>query len=201
MNIRKTMLAGVIGLVGASPVKAQKLSTRSAEVISETGVMGVINKDASFYGGVNVGFPSTKNYFDVFAGVAVQPDKKASFLGLIMDNYNHTKHLSSWVRGVANLSNRSQSGFIELSPVRVNARAKKFSVSANPALAINRDFKNNNNTFGINTIIQANYNLKNDGKLFIEANYQAQPAKSLSGLKFGNIPKNTSYMVSYMKKF
>lgn len=201
MNVRKATMVGLMGLMSAAPVKAQKLSTRSVEVVSETGIMGVIKQDASFYTGMNIGLPSAKNYFDAFAGVAVQPDKKASFLGLVMNNYNHTKHLSSWVRGVANISNRGQSGFAEISPVRVNTSIKNLSLSVNPALAVNRDFKNNNTTLGINSIIQGIYKLKNDGQLFVEANYQAKPGKSLSGIEFGNIPKNTSYMISYMKKF
>ena len=78
VDIRKPIITGIMGLTAIGVCKAQK----PVEVFSETGLTGVVHKEAVYYGGMNLGIPTEKNYTDVFAGMTINSDKKASFLAL-----------------------------------------------------------------------------------------------------------------------
>ena len=152
MKIRKTIATGLISLATFAPCKAQKL-------VSETGISGVINKEASFYNGMNFEFARGRNYTDLYAGISVQPDKKASFVGLAINNFSWTKNLSSWARETFVASKRGVNSQLEVAPVRVNAKAGKFNFSLSPSYTMYNDFKEGTTTQGINTIFQTTYSV------------------------------------------
>ena len=197
MLVKKPILAGIMSLAAIGACRAQK----PVEVISETGLTGVVHKEAVYYGGMNLGIPTEKNYTDVFAGMTINSDKKASFLALAMNNYNWTKNISSWIREVFSASKRGANSTLEVSPLRANVNAGNFSMSLNPAYTLYNDFKSGTTTQGINTIFQTTYSITPNDKIFAEAKYTSEPSKNLFDTHFGKLKDNISYMLSYMRNF
>ena len=113
MKIRNIAVAGLMGLASIVPGKAQK----PVQFIAETGVTGALHSVPLFYGGMNAAFPKGKNYTDVFAGVGINTNKQASFLGLAVNNYSWTKNISSWAREIFVASDRGLNSTLELSPI------------------------------------------------------------------------------------
>lgn len=192
MNVRKPIIAGMMGLTTLAPCKAQK----AVEFVAETGITGVVNKEASFYGGINTLITKGKNFSDLYAGFSVQPDKKVSFVGLAINDFAWNKNLSSWGRGVYAVSKDVSNMTLELAPVKANVKAKKFNFSLAPSYALYNDFRAGNTTQGINTIFQTTYNASKKNQLFLELNYQSKPRKNLFDTRFGKFKNNMSYMVS-----
>ena len=197
MKIRNIAVAGLMGLASIVPGKAQK----PVQFIAETGVTGALHSVPLFYGGMNAAFPKGKNYTDVFAGVGINTNKQASFLGLAVNNYSWTKNISSWAREIFVASDRGLNSTLELSPIKANVNVGKFNLSLNPAYAIYNDFRNKTIKQGINTILQAIYPASPKDKIFIEAKYASEPDKNLFNTRFGKLENNFSYMISYMRNF
>ena len=197
MNVRKPIITSLISLATLAPCKAQK----AVQLVSETGITGVVNKEASFYGGMNFQLPRGRNFTDLYAGVNVQPDKKASFVGLAINNFSWTKNISSWVRGTFVTSKRGANSQLEIAPVRVNADVGKFNFSLSPSYALYNDFKSGTTTQGFNPIFQTTYSMTPRDIIFAEAKYTSEPSKNLFNTHFGKLKDNISYMVSYMRKF
>lgn len=196
MKIGKPIIAGLMGLTTIAPCKAQK----SVNLVSETGISGLVNKEASFYTGLNFEIPRGKNYADFYGGISVNPEKKASFVGLAIENYAWHKHLSSWGRETFVASNRNVSSTLEIAPVRANANAGRFNFSISPSYALYNNFKGADKGAkqGINTILQMVYKLSKKETFFVEAKYSTEPAKNLFNTSFGKPKNNTSYMASYL---
>ena len=195
MNVRKPIITSLISLATLAPCKAQK----AIQLVSETGITGVVNKEASFYGGMNFQLQRGRNFTDLYAGVNVQPDKKTSFVGLAINNFAWTKIISSWVRETFVASKSSQ---LEIAPVRVNADVGKFNFSLSPSYTLYNDFKEGTTTQGINTIFQTTYSMTPRDIIFAEAKYTSEPSKNLFNTSFGKLNENNiSYMVSYMRRF
>lgn len=197
MDVRKPIITGLMTLATLAPCKAQK----AVQLVSETGITGVVNKEASFYTGMNFQLPRGRNFTDLYAGVNVQQDKKASFVGLAINNFAWTKNISSWAREIFVASKHGASSTLEVAPVRVNADAGKFNFSLSPSYTMYNDFKEGTTTQGINTIFQTTYSISPNDMIFAEAKYTSEPAKNLFGTYFGKLKDNISYMVSYMRKF
>ena len=162
MDVRKPIIAGLMGLTTIAPCKAQK----TVQLVSETGISGVINKEASFYGGLNCLLPKGKNFTDLYAGISVDPHKKASFVGLAINDYAWNKNISSWARETFVASNRGANSILEVAPVRANATAGKFNFSITPSYALYNDFKSGTTTQGFNPIFQTTYSASDKLKLF-----------------------------------
>jgi len=197
MNVRKPIITSLISLATLAPCKAQK----AVQLVSETGITGVVNKEASFYGGMNFQLPRGRNFTDLYAGVSVQPDKKTSFVGLAINNFSWTKNISSWVRETFVASKRGANSQLEIAPVRANADVGKFNFSLSPSYTLYNDFKEGTATQGINTIFQTTYSMTPRDIIFAEAKYTSEPSKNLFNTHFGKLKDNISYMVSYMRKF
>ena len=197
MNVRKPIITSLISLATLAPCKAQK----AVQLVSETGITGVVNKEASFYGGMNFQLPRGRNFTDLYAGVNVQPDKKTSFVGLAINNFSWTKNISSWVRETFVASKRGVNSQLEIAPVRANADVGKFNFSLSPSYTLYNDFKEGTATQGINTIFQTTYSMTPRDIIFAEAKYTSEPSKNLFNTHFGKLKDNISYMVSYMRKF
>ena len=177
------------------PCKAQ------TSFVSETGISGVINKEASFYTGINFQSIKNKNFSDLYAGISVQPDKKASFVGLAINNYSWTKNLSSWARETFVTSNRATNSTLEIAPVRANADVGKFNFSLAPSYTMYNNLRGTDKGTkqGINTIFQATYPISSKETLFAEAKYTSEPSKNLFDTHFGKLKNNISYMISYLR--
>ena len=197
MNVRKPIITSLISLATLAPCKAQK----AVQLVSETGITGVVNKEASFYGGMNFQLPRGRNFTDLYAGVNVQQDKKTSFVGLAINNFSWTKNISSWVRETFVASKRGANSQLEIAPVRANADVGKFNFSLSPSYTLYNDFKEGTTTQGINTIFQTTYSMTPRDIVFAEAKYTSEPSKNLFNTHFGKLKDNISYMVSYMRKF
>ena len=197
MNVRKPIITSLISLATLAPCKAQK----AVQLVSETGITGVVNKEASFYGGMNFQLPRGRNFTDLYAGVNVQPDKKTSFVGLAINNFSWTKNISSWARETFVASKRGANSQLEVAPVRANADVGKFNFSLSPSYTLYNDFKEGTTTQGINTIFQTTYSMTPKDIIFAEAKYTSEPSKNLFNTHFGKLKDNISYMVSYMRKF
>ena len=197
MNVRKPIITSLISLATLAPCKAQK----AVQLVSETGITGVVNKEASFYGGMNFQLPRGRNFTDLYAGVNVQQDKKASFVGLAINNFSWTKNISSWVRETFVASKRGANSQLEIAPIRANADVGKFNFSLSPSYTMYNDFKEGTATQGINTIFQTTYSMTPKDIIFAEAKYTSEPSKNLFNTHFGKLKDNISYMVSYMRKF
>ncbi len=197
MKIRRPLIAGLISLATLSPCKAQK----PVQLMSETGLCGYINKEASFYGGLNVLFPRGKNFTDLYAGVYVPPDKKASFVGLAINEFSWTKNLKSWARETFVASDRGANSTLEIAPVRASVDAGKFNFSLTPSYALYNDFKEGTTTQGFNTIFQTTYTMSPKDIIFAEVKYATEPSKNLFKTHFGKPINNTYCMFSYMRKF
>ena len=197
MNVRKPIITSLISLATFAPCKAQK----AVQLVSETGITGVVNKEASFYGGMNFQLPRGRNFTDLYAGVNVQPDKKTSFVGLAINNFSWTKNISSWVRETFVASKRGANSQLEIAPIRANADVGKFNFSLSPSYTLYNDFKEGTATQGINTIFQTTYSMTPRDIIFAEAKYTSEPSKNLFNTHFGKLKDNISYMVSYMRKF
>ena len=197
MNVRKPIITSLISLATLAPCKAQK----AVQLVSETGITGVVNKEASFYGGMNFQLPRGRNFTDLYAGVNVQPDKKTSFVGLAINNFSWTKNISSWVRETFVASKRGANSQLEIAPIRANADVGKFNFSLSPSYTMYNDFKEGTTTQGINTIFQTTYSMTPRDIVFAEAKYTSEPSKNLFNTHFGKLKDNISYMVSYMRKF
>ncbi|MBP3848040.1 hypothetical protein IJ579_05885 [bacterium] len=197
MNVRKPIITSLISLATLAPCKAQK----AVQLVSETGITGVVNKEASFYGGMNFQLPRGRNFTDLYAGVNVQPDKKTSFVGLAINNFSWTKNISSWVRETFVASKRGANSQLEIAPIRANADVGKFNFSLSPSYTMYNDFKEGTTTQGINTIFQTTYSMTPRDIIFAEAKYTSEPSKNLFNTHFGKLKDNISYMVSYMRKF
>lgn len=197
MNVRKPIITSLISLATLAPCKAQK----AVQLVSETGITGVVNKEASFYGGMNFQLPRGRNFTDLYAGVNVQQDKKTSFVGLAINNFSWTKNISSWVRETFVASKRGANSQLEIAPIRANADVGKFNFSLSPSYTMYNDFKEGTTTQGINTIFQTTYSMTPRDIVFAEAKYTSEPSKNLFNTHFGKLKDNISYMVSYMRKF
>ena len=197
MNVRKPIITSLISLATLAPCKAQK----AVQLVSETGITGALNKEASFYGGMNFQLPRGRNFTDLYAGVNVQPDKKTSFVGLAINNFSWTKNISSWARETFVASKRGANSQLEIAPVRANADVGKFNFSLSPSYTMYNDFKEGTTTQGINTIFQTTYSMTPKDIIFAEAKYTSEPSKNLFNTHFGKLKDNISYMVSYMRKF
>ena len=197
MNVRKPIITSLICLATLAPCKAQK----AVQLVSETGITGVVNKEASFYGGMNFQLPRGRNFTDLYAGVNVQQDKKASFVGLAINNFSWTKNISSWVRETFVASKRGANSQLEIAPIRANADVGKFNFSLSPSYTMYNDFKEGTTTQGINTIFQTTYSMTPRDIIFAEAKYTSEPSKNLFNTHLGKLKDNISYMVSYMRKF
>lgn len=197
MNVRKPIITSLISLATLAPCKAQK----AVQLVSETGITGVVNKEASFYGGMNFQLPRGRNFTDLYAGVNVQPDKKTSFVGLAINNFSWTKNISSWVRETFVASKRGANSQLEIAPIRANVDVGKFNFSLSPSYTMYNDFKEGTTTQGINTIFQTTYSMTPKDIIFAEAKYTSEPSKNLFNTHFGKLKDNISYMVSYMRKF
>ncbi len=197
MNVRKPIITSLISLATLAPCKAQK----AVQLVSETGITGVVNKEASFYGGMNFQLPRGRNFTDLYAGVNVQQDKKTSFVGLAINNFSWTKNISSWVRETFVASEKGANSQLEIAPVRANADVGKFNFSLSPSYTMYNDFKEGTTTQGINTIFQTTYSMTPRDIVFAEAKYTSEPSKNLFNTHFGKLKDNISYMVSYMRKF
>ena len=197
MNVRKPIITSLISLATLAPCKAQK----AVQLVSETGITGVVNKEASFYGGMNFQLPRGRNFTDLYAGVNVQQDKKTSFVGLAINNFSWTKNISSWVRETFVASKRGANSQLEIAPIRANADVGKFNFSLSPSYTMYNDFKEGTTTQGINTIFQTTYSMTPRDIIFAEAKYTSEPSKNLFSTHFGKLKDNISYMVSYMRKF
>ena len=197
MNVRKPIITSLISLATLAPCKAQK----AVQLVSETGITGVVNKEASFYGGMNFQLPRGRNFTDLYAGVNVQQDKKTSFVGLAINNFSWTKNISSWVRETFVASKRGANSQLEIAPIRANADVGKFNFSLSPSYTLYNDFKEGTTTQGINTIFQTTYSMTPRDIVFAEAKYTSEPSKNLFNTHFGKLKDNISYMVSYMRKF
>jgi hypothetical protein len=197
MNVRKPIITSLISLATLAPCKAQK----AVQLVSETGITGVVNKEASFYGGMNFQLPRGRNFTDLYAGVNVQQDKKTSFVGLAINNFSWTKNISSWVRETFVASKRGANSQLEIAPIRANVDGGKFNFSLSPSYTMYNDFKEGTTTQGINTIFQTTYSMSPKDIIFAEAKYTSEPSKNLFNTHFGKFKDNISYMVSYMRKF
>ena len=198
MNVKKPIIAGMMSLAALAPCKAQK----AVRFMSETGVTGVINKEASFYTGMNVILPRGKNMTDFYVGTGFTPDKTVFLDGLIINNYTWTKNLSSWARELFTTSKNWTKSTLEIAPLRANTEKGRFHFSLAPAYTMYADFKNGEKcSQGVNTIFQTTYSLSQGDQLFFEAKYMSEPAKNLLKTHFGKLKNNISYMVSYMKNF
>ena len=197
MNVRKPIITSLISLATLAPCKAQK----AVQLVSETGITGVVNKEASFYGGMNFQLPRGRNFIDLYTGVNVQSDKKASFVGLAINNFSWTKNISSWARETFVASKRGANSQLEIAPIRANVDVGKFNFSLSPSYTMYNDFKEGTTTQGINTIFQTTYSMTPKDIIFAEAKYTSEPSKNLFNTHFGKLKDNISYMVSYMRKF
>ena len=197
MKVKKTIIAGLMSMATLVPCKAQ------TSFVSETGISGVINKEASFYTGINFQSIKNKNFSDLYAGISVQPDKKASFVGLAINNYSWTKNLSSWARETFVTSNRATSSTLEVAPIRANADIGKFNFSLAPSYTMYNHLRGSDKGTkqGINTILQATYPISPKETLFAEAKYTSEPAKNVFNTHFGKIKNNIAYMISYLRNF
>ena len=197
MKVGKPIIAGLMSLATIAPCKAQK----AVQLVSETGISGVVKKEISFYSGLNFEFANSRNYTDLYAGIGVKPDKKASFVALAINNFPWTKNISSWARETFVASNRGANSTLEVAPIRANAVVGKFNFSLSPSYALYNDFKTGVTQHGFNPIVNATYVLSPKETIWVEAKYSSEPAKNLFNTHFGKLKDNISYMVSYLRKF
>lgn len=197
MKVRQIIMTGLMSLATLAPCKAQK----AMHLVSEAGITGAVNKEMSYIGGLNVQILGGKNFADAFAGIKVNPDKKASFASLFINNYSWTKNISSWVRETFFASERGSNSILQVSPVRGNANVgKKLNVSLNPSYTLYNDFGEGTTTQGISTISQVTYSIDPKTQLFFEASYSSEPAKNLFNTHFGKFKDNASYMLTCTHK-
>jgi len=195
MNVRKPIITSLIGLAALTPCKAQ----RAVQLVSETGITGVVNKEASFYSGMNFQFIKERNFTDFFAGAGVSPDKNVSFFGLGINNYSWTKNISSWARETFVAAKNTSKSTLEVAPLKANANLGKFNFALSPAYTLYNDFRTGSTTQGINTIFQASYSISSKDMIFAEAKYTSEPDKNLFKTQFGKLKDNISYFIAYMR--
>ena len=197
MDVRKPIITGLMSLATLAPCKAQK----AVQIASEAGITGVVNKEASFYSGLNFQLPRERNFTDLYAGISVQPDKKASFVALAINNFSWTKNISTWARETFVASKRGANSQLEIAPIRVNADAGKFNFSLSPSYAVYNDFKEGTMMQGFNPIFQTTYSVTPRDMIFLEAKYTSEPSKNLFSTHFGKPKDNISYMISGIHTF
>ena len=195
MNVRKPILTSLIGLATLAPCKAQK----PVQLVSETGITGVVNKEASFYSGMNFQYIKEKNFSDIFAGASVSPDKNVSFFGLGINNYSWTKNISTWARETFVAAKNTSKSTLEVAPVKANASIGKFNFAFSPAYTLHNDFKTGSTTQGVNTIFQTSYSISPKDMIFAEAKYTSEPAGNLFKTRFGKLKDNIAYFICYMR--
>ena len=195
MNVSKPIIAGLMSIATLAPCKAQK----AVQFVSETGITGVVNKEASFYTGMNFQHVTDRNFTDLFAGASVAPDKKVTFLGLAINNFSWTKNLSSWARETYAASKNVSKSTLEVAPVKANVTVGKFNFAFSPAYTLHNDFKQGTTRQGINTIFQTTYSISKNDVIFAEAKYTSEPAKNLFDTHFGKLKDNISYFICYMR--
>ena len=195
MNVRKPIVTSLISLATFAPCKAQK----AVQLVSETGITGVVNKDGSFYTGMNLQFIKEKNFSDIFAGASVSQDKNVSFFGLGINNYSWTKNISTWARETFVAAKNTSESTLEVAPIKVNADAGKFNFAFSPAYTLHNDFRTGSTTQGINTIAQISYSISPKDIIFAEAKYTSEPADNLFKTCFGKLKDNIAYYICYMR--
>ena len=195
MNVRKPIVTSLISLATLAPCKAQK----AVQFVSETGITGVVNKEASFYTGMNFQLLKEKIFSDIFAGTSISPDKKITFLGLGINNYAWTKNISTWARETFVAAKHVSTSTLEVAPVKVNTDVGKFNFALSPAYTLHNDFRTGNASQGINTIFQTSYSISPKDMIFAEAKYTSEPAKNLFNTQFGKLKNNISYFICYMR--
>ena len=195
MNVRKPIITSLISLATLAPCKAQK----AVQLVSETGITGVVNKEASFYTGMNLQLLKEKNFSDLFVGASVSPDKNVTFFGLGINNFSWTKNLSSWVRETYVASKNVSKSTLEVAPVKANADIGKFNFALSPAYTLHNDLKEGTTTQGINTIFQTSYSISPKDMIFAEAKYTSEPSKNFFNTHFGKLKDNISYFICYMR--
>ena len=195
MNIRKPIITGLMSIAALAPCKAQK----AVQLVSETGVSGMVNKEYSFYNGLNFEFAKSRNYTDLYAGISVKPDKKASFVALAIDNYTWTKNISTWARETFVAAKNTSKSTFEVAPVKANASIGKFNFAFSPAYTLHNDFITGSTTQGVNTIFQTSYSISPKDMIFAEAKYTSEPAGNLFKTHFGKLKNNIAYFICYMK--
>ena len=197
MKVGKPIIAGLISLASFAPCKAQK----PFQLVSETGITGVIKKDAVFYTGMNFCFTKNKNFTDLYAGINVPETGRPSYVGLAINNYSWTKNLSSWARGVFSTTFKGANSALEVAPIKANASLGKFNFSLAPSYALYNDFKAGTTTQGFNPIFQTTYSANPKTKIFAELKYTTEPSKNLFHTHFGKLKDNIAFMVACMTNF
>ena len=196
MNVKKTMMAGLMGMAVLVPVKAQNV-----RILSETGVTGDINKELLYSGGLHAEISSSKNTADFYGGMLVDSEKQFTFESQFENEYSWTENLSSWIRETFHLSKRENNLTSEVAPIKVNKSFNKFDTSLAPVYIMQNDFKEHENTQGVGMVLSTIYNVDSDNALKFEAEYSTEPAKNLFETRFGKLKDSISYVISYLRKF
>lgn len=195
MNIKKSLLVGMLGLMPLTPVKAQK----AIQFIPEAGAFGNIKAAPTMIGGVNAAFPKKNNFADVFVGATLNSQATPGFAGIAFDNFNWSKNFSSWARDLFLASKNGVTSNLDVAPIKYNTSAGKFNFSVMPAYGRVDDFVNHTTTHNIKAIFQSMFSITPKDRLCLEMQYGSIPAANISDTRFGSFADSFNFTATYSR--
>ena len=198
MNIKKLVLAGMLGLAPLSPLKAQK----AAQLVGEAGCFGTVKSAPTAICGINGMRVKGNNVADVFMGGTLDKEAVPGFACIVFDNYSWNKNISSWARGLLLASKKSVTSTIDVAPVKFSsALGDKFNVAVMPAYCRQDDFLNGVTLRNIKAIVQSMISVNKKNRFCLEMQYGSIPAEKLSEVHFGKFSDTFNFTVTYQRMF
>ena len=168
MNIKKSLIIGMLGLAPLSPLKAQK----AAQIIPEVGCFGTLKSVPTLVGGINGASAKGKNYADVFIGGSLNRQGVPSFVGIAFDNYSWNENLSSWVRDFLMASKSGATSTLDVAPIKYNTLiGNKLNFAVMPAYCRQDNFLNGATTHNIKAIVQSLFSINPKNRICLEMQY------------------------------
>ncbi len=197
MNVKRPILAGLMSLSALSLCNAQK----PVQLMTETGVVGMIDDELVYTGGLHAVMQQNKNNTDIYCGMLVDQDRQFTFESQLENEYSWTKNLSSWIRETFHLSKEENNLTSEIAPVKFNKSIGKFDNSVAPVYVLANDFKEKENVQCAGLVLNSTYNIDSKNALKFEAEYITKPVKNIFDTTFNSFKDGFAYMVAYIRQF
>lgn len=187
--------AGMLFVSSLAP-KAQN----AVKYVAEGGALGGAKSAPAFMAGVNAGLAKGKNFVDVYAGPLMGKNTGPGAVAMVMDEFSHTPHISSWTRGFFMFPKKCPSTLTtDVAPIKVNTAYKNVNFSAMPAYNVNYDFTNKTSTQSVKVITQTVYSATPKDRVCLELQYGSNPTHNLKDMHFGSFRDGFGYTVTYAR--
>jgi len=198
MNIKKLVLAGMLGLAPLSPLKAQK----AAQLVGEAGCFGTVKSAPTVLCGVNGVWAKGNNVADVFMGCSLDKQAVPGFAAIVFDNYSWHKNISSWARGLLLASKSGVTSTVDVAPVKYNAAlGDKFNFAIMPAYCRQDNFLNGVTLHNIKAIVQSMISVNKKNRFCLEMQYGSIPTEKLSKAHLGKFSDAFNFTATYQRMF